>query len=212
MVAAVLAALIALQTAPFADDIAKFRELDRKKMPEPGQIVFAGSSSFTRWTDVASYFPARSIINRGFGGSSLLDVIRYANDVILKYRPKTVVIYCGENDLAGDAKLSAYAVEQRFRQLFGMIRKDLPNARIVYVSMKPSPSRWSLRAKFRAGNHFIESYLAKQPNTAFIDVWPSMLGSDGRPRRELFVDDELHMNEEGYRLWAPLIEKALEVR
>src|SRR5436305_12035324 len=88
------------QNAPaFWPDIASFKKQDAEKPPLQHAILFVGSSSFTKWTDVNGYFPGYEIINRGFGGSTLLDVIRYAYDVILPYHPKQVVIYCGENDL-----------------------------------------------------------------------------------------------------------------
>src|ERR1700750_1682811 len=89
------------QHPPFWNDIQAFKKKDSAQMPPPNQILFVGSSSFTKWTDVQSYFPSYPIINRGFGGSSLPDVIRYENDVIFKYSPKQIVMYCGENDIAG---------------------------------------------------------------------------------------------------------------
>ncbi len=195
--------------APFAKDIAAFQAADRKSPPKPGQILLIGSSSFTRWTDVGSYFPDRHILNRAFGGSTLVDVIRYVDQVVTPYRPSQVVIYCGENDLAGDTKLPAYKVTERFVTLFKLIRNRYPKVPVAYVSMKPSVSRWSLRAKFTAGNRWIAEYLAGQPATAYIDVWPVMLNARGLPKPEIFVGDNLHMNAQGYALWKPVLEPFL---
>ncbi len=190
---------------PFAAEIAQFEAMDKKNPPARGQILFTGSSSFTKWTDVQDYFPGTKILNRAFGGSSLPDMIRYVDKAIVPYRPKQIVIYCGENDFAGDAKLPAYKVEQRFETLFKLIRAELPTVPIVYVSMKPSPSRWYMRAKFVAGNRWIEEFCQHQPNCKFVSVWDQMLDENGRPKAEIFLSDRLHMNAKGYHIWQPII-------
>jgi len=195
--------------APFAQEIAAFNEKDRVSPPAKGQILFIGSSSFTKWTDVSDYFPDRKILNRAFGGSSLPDVIRYANEVVFRYDPKQVVIYCGENDLAGDPKLPAYQVFNRFKTLFRLIRHRFPAVPIAYVSMKPSPSRWHLRAKFVAGNKWISEFLSKEKSASFIDVWNAMLDENGRPKAGIFLSDQLHMNASGYKIWQPIIARYL---
>src|SRR6476620_3305379 len=126
---------------PYQNDIQAFKRADSISASPSHAIVFVGSSSFTKWTDVADYFPGYTIINRGFGGSTLVDVIRYTYDVILPYQPKQVVIYCGENDLAASDTVTAAEVVQRFKTLYAIIRQNLPNAVVDFVSMKPSPSR-----------------------------------------------------------------------
>jgi len=194
---------------PYARDIAAFKAEDRKNPPAKGQILFIGSSSFTRWTDVQTYFPDFQILNRAFGGSTLPDVIRYVDDVVFPYQPKQVVIYCGENDFASDPKLEAPEVFNRFRTLFRLIRNRLPNVPIAYVSMKPSPSRWNMAMKFIAANRRIADYLARQKSGEFIDVWPAMLDENGRPKADIFVQDRLHMNASGYKIWQPIIERVL---
>lgn len=195
---------------PFANDIAAFKQQDLRNPPAKGQILFIGSSSFTRWTDVQSYFPTHPILNRAFGGSTLLDEIRYVNDVVFPYHPKQIVLYCGENDFADDSKLTPGVVFDRFKKLYSLIRKGLPAVPIAYVSMKPSPSRWSLAPKFKEANRLIQEFLDSQANAVFIDVWPVMLNDQGEPKPEIYVADKLHMNAAGYRLWAPLIEPILK--
>src|SRR5881275_2998704 len=136
------------QTTPaFWSDILVFKKQDSVKPAPSNAILFVGSSSFTRWTDYADYFPGYTIINRGFGGSTLVDVIRYAYDVILPYHPKQVVIYCGENDLASSDTVSAAEVVRRFKTLYAIIRTNLPSATIDFISIKPSPSRIHLYDK-----------------------------------------------------------------
>src|SRR6476659_3385508 len=139
--------LHAQQSLPFAEDIQKFRHADSVQMPVKHSILFVGSSSFTKWTDVQNYFPAYPIINRGFGGSTLLDVIMYADDVIFPYQPKQIVIYCGENDLAYSDTVSAQTVFTRFTVLFDMIRNIYKDVPIDFISIKPSPSREKLMPK-----------------------------------------------------------------
>jgi lysophospholipase L1-like esterase len=200
-----------LAQAPFYNDIQKFKKEDSVAMPPKNAIVFTGSSSFTRWNDVQSRFPGYTVINRGFGGSSLPDVIRYADDVIFKYQPKQVVIYCGENDAAGDSTVTAEIITNRFRTLYGMIRKKLPRASVVFVSMKPSPSRVKSWPVILKANSMIRDMLAKDKNTAYVDVWSKMLNSQEQPMPELFLGDSLHMTSKGYDIWqaaiAPVLRK-----
>jgi lysophospholipase L1-like esterase len=195
--------LLKAQTAcpPFWNDIQQFKKADDAQQPPHNAILFVGSSSFTKWTDVQEYFPGYTIVNRGFGGSQLTDVIRYAFDVILPYAPKQVVIYCGENDLAADSSLPASEVVRRFKTLFGIIRQNLPAATIDFVSMKPSPSRQHLFPKFLQANAQIKAFLKTQKRAGFIDVYKAMLNEKGAPRKEIFLEDNLHMKPAGYRIW-----------
>lgn len=195
---------------PYAKEIADFKKQDSLSFPESGQILFVGSSSFTLWKDVQQYFPQHPIINRGFGGSTLLDVTRYEADIIFPYKPKQIVIYCGENDIANDSTVTGAVVFERFKKLYDDIRLNLGKVPIVYVSMKPSPSRWHLRAKQTDGNERIRKFLRKKKRHAvFVDVWPGMLGADGKPREELYIADKLHMNAGGYAIWQKLLEPLL---
>ncbi len=195
---------------PYAKEIADFKKQDSVSFPESGQILFVGSSSFTLWKDVQQYFPQHSIINRGFGGSTLLDVTRYEADIIFPYKPKQIVIYCGENDIANDSTVTGAVVFERFKKLYDDIRLNLGKVPIVYVSMKPSPSRWHLREKQTDGNERIRKFLRKKKRRAvFVDVWPGMLGADGKPREELYIADKLHMNAQGYIIWQKLLEPLL---
>ncbi|MBV6457823.1 MAG: hypothetical protein HONBIEJF_00943 [Fimbriimonadaceae bacterium] len=205
----VLLLLSLLQELPYAKEIAEFKRLDAQAPPAKGQILFIGSSSFTRWTKVGEAFPGRKILNRAFGGSTLTDVIARLEDVVFPYEPRQVVLYCGENDFAVNEQLEAPAVVDRFKDLFSRVRKRMPHVGFVYVSMKPSPSRWHLAPKFREANAAIQRFLAQQKDAAFVDLWPVMLGSDGKPKPEIFVDDMLHVNDKGYALWVPLLEKVL---
>ncbi|MGE5108821.1 MAG: GDSL-type esterase/lipase family protein [Sphingobacteriales bacterium] len=195
---------------PFWDDILKFKQQDSASIPEKNQILFVGSSSFTKWTDVQSYFPSHKILNRGFGGSAFPDLIRYERDVIFPYHAKQIVIYCGENDIAGDSSITGKIVYERFLRLYWSIRKNLLMVPIIYISMKPSPSRWQMRDKLIEGNNLIEKFSKKNKrNVKFINIWSAMLGQDGKPIETLFIEDNLHMNKDGYTIWQKIIEPFL---
>ena len=198
------------QTAPaFWSDIIAFKKLDSIQKPAPNSILFIGSSSFTKWKDVHDYFPGYPIINRGFGGSTLVDVIRYAYDVIMPYQPKQVFIYCGENDLASQENIPPAEVLVRVKTLFSIIRTNFPNAAIDYVSIKPSPSRANIQVKVKEANKEIKSFFKQQKNAAFIDIYDAMLDSKGQMREELYVGDRLHMKPEGYAIWKKIMQPDL---
>jgi lysophospholipase L1-like esterase len=203
------ATIVQAQERPYYDEIQAFKKEDSTRFPAPKQILFIGSSSFNYWKDVQNYFPTHPIINRGFGGSTLLDVISYANDIIFPYKPKQIVIYCGENDLAYSDTVTAQMVLSRFKQLFNMIRKELPGISVAYVSIKPSPSRENLMSKMTEANKLIRSFLKTQKKTAFIDVYHKMLNKKGKPKEEIFGEDQLHMNAKGYAIWQKAIEPYL---
>lgn len=131
---------IKTEAQAFAGEIKAFKQQDSVSFPPKGAILFVGSSSFRFWTDVDQYFPGYTIINRGFGGSSFPDVIRYAPDIIFPYQPKQIVIYCGDNDFAASDSVSSQTVFGRFKELFTLIRAKMPDVNIVFVSMKPSPT------------------------------------------------------------------------
>jgi lysophospholipase L1-like esterase len=195
---------------PFWNDVQAFKKQDSIQPPFQHAILFVGSSSFTNWKDVKNYFPGYTIINRGFGGSSLPDVIRYADDIIFPYNPKQIVIYCGENDLAASDTVTGEMVFKRFIILFNLIRKKLPGVPVVFISLKPSPSRWQLRNKMIKANTEIKNFLKKKPKTAFVDVYHKMLGTDGKPIKDIFLEDNLHMNKKGYAIWQKAIELYLK--
>ena len=199
----------AQQPPPFWDEIQGFKKADSLHPLSKGAILFVGSSSFRMWTDVQDYFPSHAIINRGFGGSTLLDMIRYEEETIFRYKPKQIVIYCGDNDLAASDTVTANMVYDRFTKLFTDIRMRIARASVVFVSIKPSPSRWRLKDKMMEANALIKNFLAKKKHTAFVNVWTAMLDGEGKPIDALFKEDKLHMKPEGYAIWQKAIEPYL---
>ena len=188
--------------------IEEFEKKDAEKMPAPGGIVFTGSSSFTKWQSAAEDLAPLPIINRGFGGSTLPEVIHYADRTILKYHPKTVVIYC-ENDMFGSKKKTPEQVRDAYVTLTKLIRKSEPNVLLYGISLKPSPSRWASREDVKKANQLIQDFIKTDKKHKYIDVWPVMI-KNGRPDGSIFLKDSLHMNEEGYRRWTKLIKPILQ--
>ena len=193
------------QKPAFYDEIQSFRKQDSVSMPAKNSILFVGSSSFRMWTNIKEDFRMHSVINRGFGGSSLPDVIRYADQIIFPYQPAQVIIYCGDNDLAASDTVTSQIVFERFQTLFHMIRKQLPEAAIAFVSIKPSPSRAHLLPKIISANNLIKEFLKGQAKSAYIDVFSAMVDQQGNPKPDLFIDDRLHMNQKGYAIWVEII-------
>jgi len=194
---------------PFWNDIQNFKKQDSVSSPPKNAILFIGSSSFTMWKDIKDYFPEYTIINRGFGGSTLLDQFDYAKDIIFPYNPKQIIIYCGENDLAGDSTVTAAMVVGRFNLLFHVIRQEFTDIPLAYISMKPSPSRRHLFSEMREANQSIKEYLSVEKNSVFIDVYNKMLNTAGQPMPEIFLEDSLHMNAKGYAIWQEAIKPHL---
>lgn len=201
--------VIAQQAAPFTKEIESFKRVDSINPPPSNAILFVGSSSFKGWTNIQSYFPGYTIINRGFGGSSLTDVIRYAPDIIIPYQPKQVVIYCGENDFTA-VGVTAEIVYDRFTTLFEIIRAGLPKAHVLFVSLKPSPSRSKYIPEMVKANAMIKNYLKQYRRTGYVDVFSKMLLADGTPMPDIFKADKLHMTEAGYVIWQKEIKPYLK--
>jgi lysophospholipase L1-like esterase len=192
--------------APFWNEIAEFKHKDSLHRPPANPIVFVGSSSFRKWANVQADFPGYPILNRGFGGSTLDDVVHYAGDIIYPYHPKQVVVYCGDNDLAADRKVTGKKVFKKFEHLYELIRRHLGNdVDILYVSIKPSPSRERLMPEMERANDLIRNFMAEHSHAAFVDVYHLMLNAQGHPMDELFIGDRLHMNDKGYRIWQQAI-------
>lgn len=199
-------ALFFAQEKPmFWQDIQNFKKLDLENPPAKNAILLVGSSSFTKWTDVANYFPDKTIINRGFGGSRLTDLNDYAEDLLNPYQPKQIIIYCGENDFADNDKLKADVVVERFKTFYKKIRAKFPKIEVDYISIKYSPSREKLWPQMKEANKKIADFMKKQPNAEFIDITKVMQDENGNVRKDLFVEDMLHMTPEGYRLWTSVM-------
>ena len=170
----------------------------------PGGVLFVGSSSIRLWSDLEAQFANLPVvINRGFGGSQLSDCVRNLSRLVLPYRPRAVLVYAGDNDLA--AGVAPRDVLRRFTAFVDGIHAELPWTKIVYISIKPSPARARLLPEIREANDLIRDYAARADGVEYADVFSPMLDANGKPRRELFRGDALHLNPQGYALWKGII-------
>lgn len=193
---------------PFESEIRAFEQADNTSPLPNRPILFVGSSSIRFWTDLKGYFPNKVVLNRGFGGSELSDVRRYADRIIIRYQPKQIVLYAGENDIA-TGKQTGQQTYERFVDLFRYVRRKLPNVPFVYISIKPSPSRRTFKPDMDQANQLIQRFLRTQRNTKFVDIRPLMLEPNGQPIGALFKPDSLHMNALGYERWARVLRPVL---
>lgn len=196
----------AQQQPPFFDEIQHFKKLDSDHFPPKNAILFVGSSSLRKWQDMQDYFPDVKVINRGFGGSELTDAIRYAKDIIIPYHPRQIIIYSGENDLAYSDTVTPAIVLERFKKLLTIIRTAMPMVPVIFISIKPSPSREKLMPEMVEANNLIKKFLQQKKKTVYVDVYYKMLDKDGKPMPNIFLEDNLHMNAAGYHIW----QKALQ--
>jgi len=193
----------------YESEIVAFEKSDSIAFPSGGKILFVGSSTFTKWKTMEKDFSPIAILNRGFGGSTIPEIIYYANRIIFPYKPKAIVVYGGENDLFTAKIKTADQVEDSYKTLITLIRQRLPTAPIYFISIKPTPSRWNKWPSMQKANQLIQQYTSTDKRLFYIDVSQAMLGSNGRPRPDLFTSDSLHMNSKGYQLWSNLIKSEL---
>ena len=182
--------------------MAAFARQDAERSPEPGGILFVGSSSIRLW-NLERWLPDHHATNRGFGGSQIADSTRHFDTLVTPHRPAHLVFYAGDNDVA--AGKSPEQVAGDFEAFLARLWSVFPETRVHFVAIKPSLARWSLVDEMRAVNRAIEEIAAREPRLGFVDVDAPMLGADGKPRRELFVADGLHLSDAGYRLWTSLV-------
>ena len=202
--AATPAAATANRFAQWEADIRAFEDEDRRNPPPAGAVLFYGSSSIRFWESVAQDFPDQRVINRGFGGSQMDDALHFMDRVVLPYRPRIIVLYEGDNDLAAGRTPAAIAAD--YRAFVDTVRHRLPETRVVFVAIKPSLARWNLVDQIRETNALVQRYVERDPaHLAYADVFTPMLGADGRPRPELFREDGLHMTPAGYALWTGIV-------
>ena len=189
-------------------NIQKFEAEDKAHPPAKGSIVFIGASSFARWTNLAESFPDLKVVNRGFGGSELSEAVKYAPRVVVPHAPPIVVLYAGENDL--NRGVTPQEIASDFDKFSQLIHGSLPATRIVVIGLKPSLLRWKLRDGMQQTNTLIRTRCAADRKCTYVDPWPSMIGKDGTPKPEFFVEDGLHMTPEGYTAWTQMLRPHLK--
>ncbi len=187
----------------FENAIQAFEKQDLASRPEPGGNLFVGSSTVTRWKDIADYFPGRHVLNRGFGGSQFSDLLLYVDRIIVPYRPARVFVYEGDNDIASGKKPED--IVRQAGELNELIKKALPKTEVIFLSAKPSMTRWHLKETYETYNRLLKDYVKKARRTRYIDIWTPLLDEAGNLNPAVYAEDKLHLNAEGYRTIQPVI-------
>ncbi|RAJ77498.1 lysophospholipase L1-like esterase [Chitinophaga dinghuensis] len=193
---------LAQEKPRFWDDVQVIKAWDKIYYPPEHPVLFIGSSSIRVWHDVERTFAAYTAMNRGIGGAVINDIIFYLNDIVLPYKPKQIVIYVGDNDIP---EAPADTILSRTKALLEGIRAKMPEVPILYMSIKPSPSRAKWLDRVKDANTLIKNYIATQQKMRFVDICTPMLDTKGNARPELFRNDMLHMNSKGYDIWKKAI-------
>ncbi len=189
--------------------IKAFEDADKVSPPPQGAIVFIGASSIVRW-NLAESFPefGKQAINRGFGGSLAPDSTRYADRIVIPYHPRIVVFYAGDNDV--EALHTPQQIAADFTAFDQKVHAALSTTQIIFISIKPSIRRWQWIEQIKGANALVKQYCATHPHLTFLDIVPQMIGADGQPRKELLLDDGLHMTPAGYKIWNDALRPLLQ--
>ena len=190
--------------------IRKFEDADKVTPPPQNAIVFIGASSIVRW-NLRESFPelGPQAINRGFGGSLAADSTRYADRIVIPYKPRMVVFYAGDNDV--EANHTPAQIAGDFAAFERKVHAALPATQIVFISIKPSIRRFPWIEQIKGANALVRQYCATHAHLTFVDIVPQMLGPDGKPRKELLVEDGLHMTPAGYKIWNDALRPVLRI-
>ena len=192
------------QRAVWEPEIHAFEMHDQTNPPPQNAVLFVGSSTIRKWTTLAKDFPGIQVINRGFGGSEIDDSTAYASRIIVPYHPRIIVFYAGDNDLA-DTKMkrSPDQVVAEYTNFVSVVHSQLPDTKIVFISIKPCIARWKLKDEVIEVNKQIAAM--KEPYLEFANIYPLMLGPDGKPEKDFLLADGLHPSQKAYKIWAKVI-------
>jgi lysophospholipase L1-like esterase len=200
---------VSAQTQDWESSIRKFEEGDKVNPPKPGGIVVTGASSIRRWETLVDDMKPLDVMNRGFGGSQYSDLNQYAKRIVIAYRPRAVVVYEGDNDLAAGSPKTPEIVANDARRFIQIVHAELPETWIYIMSIKPSKLRWNEWPKMKAANKLIQDFVKTQDHVQYIDVATPMFDAQGDLPRDLFVEDGLHPTPKCYALWTSIIKSAL---
>ncbi|MEI8289666.1 MAG: GDSL-type esterase/lipase family protein [Verrucomicrobiota bacterium] len=184
-----------------------FELQDVRRAPPTNAIVFTGSSTIARWKTLAKDFPGLPVVNRGFGGSQIVDAAHFAGRMIFPCQPRMILLRAGGNDLWSGK--SPEEVAGDFKDFAETVHAKLPGTKIVYLSLSPSPLRWRQHEQEKQLNNLVGAYIAGKSWLQYVETYDLPLGTNGLPRPELFVSDRLHFNAAGYKLLAGRVRPCL---
>lgn len=189
--------------ARWESEIAAFEQSAVTNPPPTNALLFTGSSTIRLWHTLATDFPGHRVINRGFGGSQIVDATHFADRIIFPHAPRALFLRAGGNDIA--AGKSPEEVFADFKAFAATVHAKLPATDIYYISLCPSVARWQQADRERRLNTLVQEFSRTRPHLKYIETYSMTLGPDGQPRPELFVSDQLHFSAEGYKLLADII-------
>ena len=204
-----LLSTVLAQAQNWESSIRKFEDDDKVNPPKPGSIVVTGASSIRRWDALVAEMKPLDVVNRGFGGSQYSDLNQYAERIVIAYRPRAVVVYEGDNDLAAGSPKTPEMVANDAREFVKIVHSELPETWIYIMSIKPSYLRWNEWPKMKAANKLIQDFLKTQDRVQYLDVATPMFDGQDKPPRDLFVEDGLHPTAKCYALWTSIIKPVL---
>lgn len=198
----------AQDSVPFQSEVDAITQIEFVIDESKEVVVFTGSSSIRMWKDVQEYYPHVNALNTGFGGSQFKDLIHFREELIFNFNPDRIFIYEGDNDISSGKEPSYILSEAKL--LLSQIRSKYSDVPVYFISPKPSISRWNYKENYEALNVLLKDFSESQESTFFIDVWNPMLNQKGEPMTDIFISDNLHMNEKGYQIWGKIIGEYLE--
>lgn len=193
----------------FESTIREFEKEDKANGYQPESVLFTGSSSIRMWKTLEADMAPVPVLNRGFGGSTIPEVLHYADRIILPHQPKNIVFYCGENDLSNDEAEAQLALK-RFKEFHKYLKKKLPETQLYFIALKPSIRRENYWPKLQKANKMLKKFMDGKKNYFFVDVASKMLDENGKVLQDIFLDDNLHLNEKGYKIWTETLKPLLE--
>lgn len=205
--------LLCVCSVSFAQDPLQFKkEVDsifahNQGVDKTDLVLFTGSSSIRLWRELKSAFPKHNVMNMGFGGSEMSDLLYYTNKLIIPFRPKQIFIYEGDNDISRGR--STEQILSTADSILLLIRKELPHTEVIFISPKPSVRRWALKEKYEAFNKQLKAWTATKKKVRYADVWTPMLDTAGHVQKDIFLADNLHLNDKGYAIWTNTLKKYL---
>ncbi|WP_071883056.1 SGNH/GDSL hydrolase family protein [Hymenobacter swuensis] len=195
--------------AQWTAELRAFAHQDSLTPPPVRPILFYGSSSVRKWETLRQDFPGRPVLNRGFGGSRFPDALYFFDNLVVAYQPRQVVLYEGDNDIGSGA--TPQEVFQSFLAFEKLMQQKLPKVPLVFLAIKPSPSRWALYPSVQEANRLIRDYIAAHPmHLRYVDTATPLLGPNGKPGPQFYVSDSLHMTPAGYAVWQRVVKPALK--
>ena len=193
--------------ARFAQRVEAYEAVDKATPPPAGAILLAGDSQFDRWKTFKEDLPGYTVINRGIDSFRTDDLIQYVDRLVIRYKPRLVVLHVGGNDIHRGKTAEQLLADTK--TLIAKIRAGLPSVPIAWSSITPGPGRWDEAPQRQAANALVKQWIATQKGLSFIDLWDAMLTKDGQPREDIWVADRVHPNHEGYlirvRLTTPVL-------